>query len=78
MMSLQMVLAGLFPPENTPMEWNLMLNWQPIPIMMEPEETDVVSIIKCINYNESKSLKYGNSLSVLNFAHIIFNYESKA
>jgi len=54
-----MVLAGLFPPENTPMEWNLMLNWQPIPIMMEPEETDVVSIIKCINYNESKSLKYG-------------------
>jgi len=41
-MSMQMVLAGLFPPENTPMEWNQLLNWQPIPIVMEPEETDVV------------------------------------
>lgn len=42
LMSMQMVLAGLFPPENTPMEWNQLLNWQPIPIVMEPEETDVV------------------------------------
>lgn len=42
-MSLQMVLAGLFPPENTPMEWNMMMNWQPIPIYTEPEETDTVN-----------------------------------
>ncbi|XP_034186973.2 venom acid phosphatase [Osmia lignaria lignaria] len=29
-MSLQLVLAGLFPP-NREQKWNLMLNWQPIP-----------------------------------------------
>ncbi|EDV97978.1 lysosomal acid phosphatase [Drosophila grimshawi] len=39
-MSLQLVLAGLFPPENTPMEWSMLLNWQPIPIYTEPEATD--------------------------------------
>ncbi|KAH8411150.1 hypothetical protein KR222_007847 [Zaprionus bogoriensis] len=39
-MSLQMVLAGLLPPDNTPMEWNTNLNWQPIPIYTEPVETD--------------------------------------
>ncbi|KAH8373386.1 hypothetical protein KR009_005029 [Drosophila setifemur] len=55
MMSLQMVLAGLFPPENTPMEWNLMLNWQPIPIVMEPEETDARLRMKvvCPRYDEA-------------------------
>ncbi|KAH8270102.1 hypothetical protein KR018_004062, partial [Drosophila ironensis] len=55
MMSLQMVLAGLFPPENTPMEWNMMLNWQPIPIVMEPEETDLRLRMKvpCPRYEEA-------------------------
>ncbi|XP_034121910.1 venom acid phosphatase Acph-1 [Drosophila guanche] len=55
MMSLQMVLGGLFPPENTPMEWNLMLNWQPIPIQVEPEETDVRLRMKvpCPRYDEA-------------------------
>ncbi|XP_017072357.1 venom acid phosphatase Acph-1 [Drosophila eugracilis] len=55
LMSLQMVLAGLFPPENTPMEWNMMLNWQPIPIVMEPEETDVRIRMKapCPRYDEA-------------------------
>ncbi|KAH8360552.1 hypothetical protein KR200_008791 [Drosophila serrata] len=57
LMSMQMVLAGLFPPENTPMEWNLMLNWQPIPIVMEPEETDVRIRMKapCPRYEEAVS-----------------------
>ncbi|KAH8367704.1 hypothetical protein KR084_001730 [Drosophila pseudotakahashii] len=55
LMSLQMVLAGLFPPENTPMEWNMVLNWQPIPIVMEPEETDVRIRMKapCPRYDEA-------------------------
>ncbi|XP_017042311.1 venom acid phosphatase Acph-1 [Drosophila ficusphila] len=55
LMSMQMVLAGLFPPENTPMEWNLMLNWQPIPIVMEPEATDVRLRMKapCPRYDEA-------------------------
>ncbi|KAF5305961.1 hypothetical protein FQA39_LY09117 [Lamprigera yunnana] len=28
-MSLELVLAGLFPPKGTPLEWNAHLNWQP-------------------------------------------------
>lgn len=62
MMSLQMVLAGLFPPENTPLEWNLMLNWQPIPIFMEPEETDLVR-----NY----LLFLANNLLIIKYFYII-------
>ncbi|XP_039484977.1 venom acid phosphatase Acph-1 [Drosophila santomea] len=55
LMSMQMVLAGLFPPENTPMEWNQLLNWQPIPIVMEPEATDVRIRMKapCPRYDEA-------------------------
>ncbi|XP_030388049.1 venom acid phosphatase Acph-1 [Scaptodrosophila lebanonensis] len=55
MMSLQMVLAGLFPPRNTPMEWNLMLDWQPIPVFAEPEETDIRLRMKvpCPRYDEA-------------------------
>ncbi|XP_025075238.1 LOW QUALITY PROTEIN: uncharacterized protein LOC105431612 [Pogonomyrmex barbatus] len=30
-MSLQLVLAGLFPPINAQQQWNPVLNWQPIP-----------------------------------------------
>jgi len=45
-MSLQTVLAGMFPPENTPLEWNMLLNWQPIPIYIEPDSTDTVRISK--------------------------------
>ncbi|XP_017135084.1 venom acid phosphatase Acph-1 [Drosophila miranda] len=68
MMSLQMVLAGLFPPENTPMEWNLMLNWQPIPILAEPEETDVCLRMKvpCPRYDEAV-LEVMNSPEVKEF-----------
>lgn len=42
-MSMQMVLAGLFPPRGTGMEWSRRLNWQPIPIFSEPLEEDTVS-----------------------------------
>lgn len=30
-MSLELVLAGLFPPKGTLLEWEKELNWQPIP-----------------------------------------------
>ncbi|KAH8369755.1 hypothetical protein KR093_000862 [Drosophila rubida] len=54
-MSLQTVLAGMFPPENTPMEWNKKLNWQPIPILTEPEATDLRLRQKatCPRYDEA-------------------------
>lgn len=42
-MSMQVVLAGLFPPQGTAMEWNTKLNWQPIPIFSEPLDEDTVS-----------------------------------
>lgn len=42
-MSLSLVLAGLLPPEDTAMEWNKNLNWQPVPIFAEPLDEDTVS-----------------------------------
>lgn len=41
-MTMQTVLAGLFPPQGTAMEWNKNLNWQPIPIFSEPLDEDTV------------------------------------
>lgn len=43
-MSMQVILAGLFPPRGTDMEWNRRLNWQPIPVFSEPLDEDTVSI----------------------------------
>lgn len=42
-MSMAAVLAGLFPPKETALEWNRKLNWQPIPIFSEPLDEDTVS-----------------------------------
>lgn len=44
-MSMATVLAGLFPPKGSALEWNRRLNWQPIPIFSEPLEEDTVSYI---------------------------------
>lgn len=41
-MTLATVLASMFPPQNTPMDWNQALNWQPIPIFSEPLDQDSV------------------------------------
>jgi len=38
-MSLQLVLAGLFPPKNI-QRWNPLLNWQPIPASYTPRVND--------------------------------------
>lgn len=43
-MTLSLVLAGIWPPKNTPLEWNKNLNWQPIPFDYEPLEKDTVSL----------------------------------
>lgn len=41
--SMATVLAGLFPPRGTALEWNRRLNWQPIAIESEKLEEDSVS-----------------------------------
>ncbi|GLV41158.1 uncharacterized protein CBL_04682 [Carabus blaptoides fortunei] len=52
-MSLQLVLAGLWPPGNT-QQWNYELNWQPIPFNYEPAKKDQILTlpILCKNMNE--------------------------
>lgn len=42
-MSMQLVLAGLFPPQGTALQWNRRLDWQPIPYFSEPLSQDTVS-----------------------------------
>lgn len=53
-MSLEIVLAGLFKPKNTPMQWNANLNWQPIPYDYQPLEKDDVSFFILTNQTNKK------------------------
>uniref|UniRef100_A0A182WJC1 Uncharacterized protein n=1 Tax=Anopheles minimus TaxID=112268 RepID=A0A182WJC1_9DIPT len=54
-MSMQLVLAGLFPPEDTPLQWNRRLNWQPIPYFSEPLSQDTLLLVRvsCPRYTET-------------------------
>lgn len=54
-MSLQLVLAGLFKPKDTPNEWNKRLNWQPVPIESEPLDKDTLLLVRtsCPRYHEA-------------------------
>jgi prostatic aicd phosphatase len=54
-MTMAMVLAGLFPPQDTAMEWNKNLNWQPIPIFSEPLDEDTLLLVRtpCARYYEA-------------------------
>jgi prostatic aicd phosphatase len=61
-MSLQLVLAGLFPPKRTLFEWNNDLNWQPIPYTYEKVENDqlLLMVQNCSRFNhEMKELRHG-------------------
>lgn len=53
-MSLQLVLASLFPPKNTDLEWNKNLNWQPIPYSYEELNLDTLLLVRgnCPRYHE--------------------------
>uniref|UniRef100_A0A1B0CVJ6 Putative lysosomal & prostatic acid phosphatase n=1 Tax=Lutzomyia longipalpis TaxID=7200 RepID=A0A1B0CVJ6_LUTLO len=54
-MSMLLVLAGLWPPKDTPSEWNRKLNWQPIPIESEPLDKDTLLLVRtpCPRYHEA-------------------------
>lgn len=54
-MSLQTLLAGMFPPKNTANEWNKRLNWQPIPVESEPLDQDTLLLVRtsCPRYHEA-------------------------
>lgn len=43
-MTMALVLAGLLPPQDTVMQWNPTLNWQPVPIYSQPLDEDSVGI----------------------------------
>lgn len=53
-MSLQLVLAGMFPPKGTSMEWNKNLNWQPISFTYEELYNDSLLLVRqsCPRYHE--------------------------
>lgn len=52
--SLALVLASLFPPKGTPLEWNENLNWQPIPFNYEELDQDSLLLVRkdCPRYHE--------------------------
>ncbi|XP_075160925.1 prostatic acid phosphatase [Haematobia irritans] len=56
MMTLATVLASMFPPNHTPMEWNSAFNWQPIPIFSEPLDQDSLLLVRtpCPRYFEAR------------------------
>lgn len=53
-MSLELVLAGLYPPKHTEFEWNKNLNWQPIPYVYERHQDDSLLLVHkpCPRYQE--------------------------
>jgi prostatic aicd phosphatase len=48
-MSLQLVLAGMFPPVNEQI-WETGLNWQPIPFNVVPSDQDTVKFFPFIKH----------------------------
>lgn len=54
-MSIELVLASLFPPQGTALEWNRMLNWQPVPFISEPLDQDTLLLVRtsCPRYHEA-------------------------
>lgn len=53
-MSLALVLASLWEPHNTPLDWNPSLNWQPIPFTYEKLDEDTLLLVRvsCPRYHE--------------------------
>lgn len=53
-MSLELALAGLFPPKGTPLEWSKELNWVPIPYNYQELDQDTLLLVRttCPRYHE--------------------------
>jgi prostatic aicd phosphatase len=53
-MSLQLVLAGLYPPKGTALEWNHRVNWQPFDIKYQNLNEDSLLLLRksCPRYHE--------------------------
>lgn len=64
-MSLQLLLAGLFPPQGTPLEWNKNLNWLPIPYNYEELDQDTLLLVRttCPRYHEELERVFSQDLS---------------
>ncbi|KAG5671139.1 hypothetical protein PVAND_001352 [Polypedilum vanderplanki] len=64
-MSLQLVLASLYPPKNTELEWNTKLNWQPIPYNYEELNQDSLLLVRkpCPKYQEELNRVMQNDIS---------------
>jgi prostatic aicd phosphatase len=63
-MSLQLVLASLFPPRNTELSWNTNLNWQPIPFTYEELNKDHLLLVRrpCPRYHEELKKVFDNDI----------------
>lgn len=63
-MSLELVLAGLYPPKDTATEWNTNLNWQPIPYSWEPIFEDILLIgyKSCPRYQQELERVYAEDV----------------
>lgn len=62
-MSLELVMAGLWRPKNTPNEWNKNLNWQPIDINYENLDDDTLLLVRttCPRYHEELTRVFAES-----------------
>lgn len=68
-MSIALALAGLFPPQGTPLEWNKELNWQPVPYTFEPLDADTLLLVRtpCPRYHEALDAVFRQNPSVSSY-----------
>lgn len=64
-MSLQLLLAGFFPPQGTALEWNKGLNWLPIPYNYEELDKDTLLLVRttCPRYHEELERVFAEDLA---------------
>lgn len=64
-MSVQLVLAGFYPPKGTALEWNKKLNWLPIPYNYEELDKDTLLLVRttCPRYHEELDRVFSEDLA---------------